>query len=267
MIRPTKPAPVRLAALLVAAAVVAGCASDDEPEAVSTTTLPGVALPSAPDRPESSDIETTTTPAPTTAAPTTPAPTTAPPTTPAPTAPPTTAEPTPPPTTEPVTTRELILSGEGVGSALFGAEPEGVIDYVSSILGSDTADTGWVAPDSFAVCEGTTARRVDWGTLSLLFTDQSRFAGGRRHFIGYEYGRVGGIGDEPVGLRTPGGLTLGSRVIDLLAEFPEAKVNEGDEGVGIPDNFYISNVFYGLLTGTTADDYVTVLFGGYGCGE
>ena len=55
MIRPTKPAPVRLAALLVAAAVVAGCASDDEPEAVSTTTLPGVALPSAPDRPESSD--------------------------------------------------------------------------------------------------------------------------------------------------------------------------------------------------------------------
>jgi hypothetical protein len=175
--------------------------------------------------------------------------------------------PTPPPTTEPVATRELILSGEGVGSALFGAEPDGVIDYVSSILGSDTADTGWVAPDSFAVCEGTTARRVDWGTLSLLFTDQSDYAAGRRHFMGYEYGRVGGIGDEPVGLRTPGGLTLGSRVIDLLAEFPDAKVNVGDEAVGIPDNFYVSKYFYGLLTGTTADDYVTVLFGGYGCGE
>ena len=29
----------------------------------------------------------------------------------------------------------------------------------------------------------------------------------------------------------------------------------------------LSDVFYGLLTGTTDDDYVTVLFGGYGCGE
>jgi hypothetical protein len=145
--------------------------------------------------------------------------------------------------------------------------PRGVIEYVTSILGGDTADTGWVAPDTFAVCEGTVARRVDWGVLSLLFTDQSPFASGRRHFIGFEYGRVGGIGDEPAGLRTPGGITLGSRVIDLLAEFPEAAVNAGDQGVGIPDNFYVSNVFYGLLTGVTADDYVTVLFGGYGCGE
>ena len=150
---------------------------------------------------------------------------------------------------------------------MFGAEPDGVIDYVTSILGGNTADTGWVAPDAFAVCDGTIARRVDWGALSLLFTDLSPIANGRRHFIGYEYGRVGQIGDEPVGLRTPGGITLGSRVVDLLAEFPDAAVNEGDPQVGIPDNFYVSNVFYGLLTGTTADDYVTVLFGGYGCGE
>ena len=183
---------------------------------------------------------------------------------PAATAPPTVAATT---TTEPLAAQELVLSGEGIGSALFGAEPEGIIQYVSSILGGPTEDTGWVAPDAFALWEGTRARRVDWGTLSLLFTDLSPIADGRRHFIGYEYGRVGEIGDEPVGLRTPGGITLGSRVVDLLAEFPDAAVNEGDSQVGIPDNFYVSNVFYGLLTGTTADDYVTVLFGGYGCGE
>jgi len=29
----------------------------------------------------------------------------------------------------------------------------------------------------------------------------------------------------------------------------------------------VSTVFYGLLTGVTPDDYVTVLFGGYGCFE
>jgi hypothetical protein len=160
-----------------------------------------------------------------------------------------------------------VLTGDGVGSAAFGAEPDAVIEYVTSILGGNTADTGWVDPFSFAACDGTIARRVDWGVLSLLFTDQSPVANGRRHFIGYEYGRVGQIGDEPVGLRTPGGVTLGSRVVDVLAEFPEAAVNPGDPEVGFPDNFYVSNLFYGLLTGVTLDDYVTVLFGGYGCGE
>ena len=56
-------------------------------------------------------------------------------------------------------------------------------------------------------------------------------------------------------------------MVDLLAEFPEATVNPGEADIDIPDNFYVSTVFYGLLTGITPDDYVTVLFGGYGCGE
>jgi hypothetical protein len=170
-------------------------------------------------------------------------------------------------TTEPIALQELILTGDGIGSAQFGADPDQVVEYVTSILGSNTADTGWVDPFTFAACEGTIARRVDWGVLSLLFTDVSPFANGRRHFIGYEYGRVGQVGDDPVGLHTPGGITLGSRVVDLLAEFPEATINAGEPQSNIPDNFYVSTVFYGLLTGVTPDDYVTVLFGGYGCFE
>ena len=170
-------------------------------------------------------------------------------------------------TTEPIALQELILTGDGLGSAQFGADPDQVIEYVTSILGSNTADTGWVDPFTFAACEGTIARRVDWGVLSLLFTDLSPVANGRRHFIGYEYGRVGQVGDDPVGLHTPGGITLGSRVVDLLAEFPEAVINPGEPQSDIPDNFYVSTVFYGLLTGVTQDDYVTVLFGGYGCFE
>jgi hypothetical protein len=170
-------------------------------------------------------------------------------------------------TTEPIALQELILTGDGLGSAQFGADPDQVVEYVTSILGSNTADTGWVDPFTFAACEGTIARRVDWGVLSLLFTDLSPVANGRRHFIGYEYGRVGQIGDEPVGLHTPGGNTLGSRVVDLLAEFPEAVINPGEPQSEIPDNFYVSTVFYGLLTGVTQEDYITVLFGGYGCFE
>ncbi|MEZ5296850.1 MAG: hypothetical protein R2697_11445 [Ilumatobacteraceae bacterium] len=193
------------------------------------------------------------------------------------TVPETTVPPTPPPTeattttTEPVAVQELILRGDGIGSARFGAAPQGVVEYVTSVLGGNTADTGWVDPFAFADCgaggAATKARRVDWGVLSLLFSDASTYALDREHFIGYEYGRVGEIGDEPVGLHTPGNVGLGSRVVDLFAEFPEASVNEGDEDVGIPPNFYVSDVFYGLLTGTADDDFVTVIFGGYGCGE
>lgn len=174
-------------------------------------------------------------------------------------------------TTEPLAVQELVLRGDGIGSARFGAAPEGVIEYVQSVLGAPTGDTGWVDPFAFADCgaggAATVARRVDWGVLSLLFSDASSYAIERPHFMGYEYGRVGTIGDEPVGLRTQGSTTLGTRVVDLYAEFPEASVNEGDEAVGIPPNFYVSDVFYGLLTGATPDDVVTVVFAGYGCGE
>lgn len=254
----------RLSIVVVAASLLAACSGGDDEAGASVPTPPPTSAAAVTSAPPTSAPATTAAPVPATS--TAPAPVTPVPTA-AVTTPPTTAAPTAPVATEPLAIQELVLTGEGLGSAVFGADPEGVIDYVSSILGGNTADTGWVAPDSFAVCDGTIARRVDWGTLSLLFTDLSPIANGRRHFIGYEYGRVGEIGDEPVGLRTPGGITLGSRVVDLLAEFPDAAVNAGDSQVGIPDNFYVSNVFYGLLTGTTAEDYVTVLFGGYGCGE
>ena len=171
-------------------------------------------------------------------------------------------------TTEAPAIRELLLRGDGIGSARFGAAPEVVIDYVTSILGGNTADTGWVDPYTFGDCSpATVARKVDWGVLSLIFSDLSSYADGRRHFIGWEYGLVGQIGDEPVGLRTQGAMTLGSRVVDLLAEFPEAGVNEGESDLNIPPNFYVSDNFRGLLTGTSPDDFVTVIFGGYGCAE
>ncbi|HUF96514.1 MAG TPA: hypothetical protein VMM60_00195 [Ilumatobacter sp.] len=176
-------------------------------------------------------------------------------------------EPTVPPTTEPLAIQELQLTADGIGSAIFGASPDGVIEYVTSILGGNTGDTGWVDPFDFAACDGTQARRVDWGVLSLLFGDVSIYSAGRDHFIGWEYGRVGEIGDEPVGLRTPSGLTLGGRVVDLVAEFPEVSLNDGDAELDIPSNFYVSDSFYGLLSGVGSDDFVTVMFGGYGCGN
>ena len=162
---------------------------------------------------------------------------------------------------------ELVLKPDGIGLAQFGADPEGIIEYMSTILGSPSGDTGWIDPFTFAVCPGNEVRRVDWGVLSLLFSDATQVASGRRHFFAWEYGLAGQVGDEPQGLRTPGGVTLGSRVVDLRAEFPDVAVNAGDEDGSFLPNFYVSDDFRGLLTGATDEDLVTVMFGGVGCGE
>ena len=171
-----------------------------------------------------------------------------------------------PPSSEPLSVQELVLSNEGIGSALFGTDPDAVVAYITSIIGGNTADSGWADPDQFG-CPGNEVRRVDWGVLSLLFSDASDITTGRRHFLGWEYGRVGTIGDEPLGLRTPGGVTLGSRVVDVLGEFPDATLVTGDPELELPDYFYVGDDrFMGWLSGTGEDDFVTVLFGGYRCG-
>ena len=246
---------VRIAALIACSSIVVAACTADDGSSSTTTPVPTFDV--------TTTAETSTTP------PTSTAPSTEPEAeTTAPTSSTTTVATTLPPTTttEPVAVEELILRGDGIGSARFGAAPEGVIEYVTSILGGNTADTGWVDPLTFAVCDGTVARRVDWGVLSLLFSDLSDVTDGRRHFMGYEYGRDGQVGDDPVGLRTAGGTTLGSRVVDLLADFPDASINPGEADIDIPDNFYVSDNFYGLLTGVDPEDVVTVIFGGYGCG-
>ena len=103
------------------------------------------------------------------------------------------------------------------------------------MLGEPTGDTGWVDPFTFALCEGTEVRRVDWGVLSLLFGDQSTFGIGSPSLL--RLGVRAGRPDRrrPRGLRTPGLVTLGSRVVDLRAEFPEVAINAAeDDGVRQP---------------------------------
>jgi hypothetical protein len=240
---------IRRQALLVLIAMtgVVACASSSTatPDTVTTPTF----------------ITTTTTVPDTTTTSTTP-PTTTSTTT---TLPPTTTT-EPPVTTESPVLRELILRGDGLGTASFGADPDGVVAYVSSFLGSPTRDTGWIAPDSFALCPGDAIRRIEWGVLKLSFGDVSDFGVGRRHFYGWEYGLDGQLGDEPQGLRTVGGATLGTRVVDLRAEFPEVFVEAGEEGL-FPPAWYVSDYFNGYLTGITDDDIVVVMLGGYFCGE
>ena len=244
--------PRRVIALALVSAALAGCAyldadaeplppvanAPETPTATETSVSDGVADASeaSPDEPAVTTTTTTTT-----------------------TLPPTTTIP------PPLGVDELILGPDGIGGALLGADPDTSVSYISSILGAPTDDSGWVDPLEFYLCRGTTVRRVEWGVLSVMFGDESDIATGRTHLISWTYGLIDRLGDEPLGLRTAGGVTLGDQLAGLRAEFGSIAVDEGDADLDIPPSFYIGPTLRGLSTGVTDEDYVLVLIGGSGC--
>jgi hypothetical protein len=158
----------------------------------------------------------------------------------------------------------LVLSGEGIGTAGFGAEPDGVISYLGSYLGEPTNDTGWVDPLTIGICSGTELRRVSWGVLTLLFGDVSSVVQGRRHFFGYTYGDQAEIGAAPAGLTTSRGVMIGSRVVDVKAAYPAAQILPEDDFT--PPFFIVNDSLRGFLTGVDDDATVTAIIGGDDCG-
>jgi hypothetical protein len=153
-----------------------------------------------------------------------------------------------------------------LGDALFGADADGVVDYVSSILGKATNDSGWTDPVAIgAPCPGTEIRFVDWNDLSLFFTDNSPAATGLRHFAGYTYGPAFAATINPYGLATTLAVGVGATVAALRAAYPGALVNPGDDISG--PSFYIEDGLTGFLTGAADTDTIISFVGGYGCGE
>ncbi|CAN5387782.1 hypothetical protein BH23ACT3_BH23ACT3_16570 [soil metagenome] len=240
--------------VMVLVTVAAACSESTS----SPTTAVTIELPAT-----TTSTTTTTTPPTTTSAPTTTTTTTSTTSTTSTTEVTTTTETV---TTEPPVVRELVLRPGGIGAASFGADPDGVIDYLRSFLGSPTSDSGWTEPDEFALCPGTEVRRVEWGVLRIGFGDVSTFATDRRHVYSWQYGLDGQIGGEPQGLRTENGPGLGSTVADLVAASPDVALYEGDEEL-FPPGFELDDGFFGFLTGLADDDVVTEMFGGYFCGE
>lgn len=158
----------------------------------------------------------------------------------------------------------LVLSGDGIGTAGFGAEPDGVIAYLSSYLGEPTNDTGWVDPLTIGICSGSELRRVSWGVLTLLFGDVSSVVQGRRHFFGYTYGDQAEIGAAPAGLMTSRGVMIGSRVVDVTAAYPAAQILPEDDFT--PPVFIVNDSLRGFLTGVDDAATVTAIIGGDDCG-
>jgi hypothetical protein len=160
---------------------------------------------------------------------------------------------------------ELVMRANGLGDAAFGAEPDGVIAYVSAIIGAPTVDSGWIDPLSVGSCPGTEFRQVIWGDLVLQFSDESSVTSGRRHFFSYTYGPALGATIVPAGLKTDAGVGVGSTVAELTGTYPTAVVDPGDDFGG--PNFRVNDGLAGFLTGVTPTDTVTSVLGGQGCGE
>ena len=158
-----------------------------------------------------------------------------------------------------------MLRANALGAAAFGADPDGVVAYVSGIIGAPTVDSGWIDPLAVGACPGTELRQVVWADLTLFFSDQSNVTTGRRHFFSYQYGASLGSSIAPAGLKTDAGIGVGSTVAELTGTYPTVVINPSDAFGG--SNFVINEGLVGFLTGTTPTDTVTSILGGQGCGE
>ncbi len=242
-------------ALFVAAAgLLAGCGSDDGPsdETIAPLITTTTTAPTAPP----------TTAVPTTVAATSTTSTTSTSTTSTSTTSTTAAATT---TTSIPKAAVLVLRDDGLGDALFGADPEQVVAYVTANLGKPTADSGWADPFSaFGVCPGTEVRGVTWGDLTLLFSDDSPIVSGRRHFFSYLLGPPFGSTIQPAGMATPERIGVGNTVGELRFTYPDVELTD-DEIQG--PSFTLDNGVNGTMTGLADDELIKFISAGPRCGE
>ena len=160
----------------------------------------------------------------------------------------------------------LGIAHTGLGGALFGADPDAVVRYMSAILGSPTSDTGWVATSSLAplVCRGTQARFVAFHDLQLFFSDESGYAKDRLHFAAFTYGPATGDHIDPYGLATDAGMKVGATVAEMKKAYPKLGLNQPSQAHPYP-GFSIRHGLTGILTGLLDTDTVTGFVGGSAC--
>lgn len=164
----------------------------------------------------------------------------------------------------------LILTGYGIGSLGFGVEADRVIADLNEILGPSNEDSEWVDSFStFGTCPGTQARLVRWASLQAFFTNgETEWAPeGIRHFFHYSHSVAAGAGDV-LDLETDKGIRLGATVDELRdaygsdVSFTDDPLFEVVWEVSADDG-----ILWGSASSTEDDGLITVINGGFGCGE
>lgn len=243
----------RLAVPALLVALLAGSACSDEETTASTSTTSTLPAGASTTATTAAGGATTTAAADTTST----APTTS-------TAVTTTAAPAP--TTTVLTVDNMLMSEFGLGEADFGADADGVVDYLRAILGAPTADTGWTEQETLGVaCPGTEVRFVTWNDLSIFLTDDSLVESGRRHFASFTYGPAFGPSINPAGLATAAGLGMGATLDQLASAYPEGAYSPGDEIFG--PTFLIEDGLFVHMEDQNGVVTAIAYVGGFGCGE
>jgi len=154
---------------------------------------------------------------------------------------------------------------DGLNITEFGDTRSAAVNTVRGYLDMEpTFDSNWGAAwGDYGACPGTKYRQVEFGGLTLMFTDAGYFAPeGTRQFFAWSYD-----GDPP-GI-TMGTLDIGMTVADLQTLYPAVMIYGGDPIFG--DTFRVEGPgqeqLWGRLTGTGAGDTIEYLVGGVGCGE
>ena len=167
----------------------------------------------------------------------------------------------------------FLLGADGLGAVPFGVDPDAAVAATAELLLMDPdEDSGWIDPFSeIGTCPGTEIRAVEFGDLTLLFTDaETQFErAGTRHFFSYRY-RTGNRG--PLGLVTAEGIGLGSRLEELQTAYGDHLVLLTDDlTAGGPRYEVTPDPPFGLLSGfvggTGPEEPVLAIDGGFGCGE
>jgi hypothetical protein len=164
----------------------------------------------------------------------------------------------------------LILAGDGIGSLGFGVEADRVIADLDEVLGSSAEDSGWVDSFStFGTCPGSEARLVRWASLQAFFTNgETEWAPeGVRHFFHYSQSVAAGGGDV-LALETDKGIRLGATVAALKDAYG-SDVSFTDDPLFevLWEVTTDAGILWGSASSIEDDGLITVINGGFGCGE
>ena len=162
-------------------------------------------------------------------------------------------------TTEPAPSA-IALRGDGLGVVDLGASPDAAVGAVSAELGEPSADTGWETFSSYGACPGDQVRGVEWGGLTLLFTDGTSPHGTGQHLFTWR------VSDAPPPVATAKGLGYGATAADAEELYP-GQVERVPAEDPFPA-FLKIEVDGGRITALLDEsDTITNLEAGPGCGE
>lgn len=162
----------------------------------------------------------------------------------------------------------IVLGPDGLGVTDLGDGYDEAMERLVLSLGLPESDTGWISSISdVGTCPGEIVRIVRWAGLRTFFSDgPTEYGSDERHLFYFSQSRV--EAEEPADLTTSEGIGLGSTVAELEAGYGTDVAIVTDLQFG--PQFMIDppgpNFMSGTLTGTSDDDVVTSIAGGFGCG-